>query len=67
VAGALFNVVFVRSEGQYCSLEFLAERVKTLSRPLGVNLQRVVRALGAGALPVYVNSGSMTVVLRKRV
>lgn len=63
----LFEVLFVRSEGQYCSLDFLAERVKTLSRPLGGALLRIVRVSGVGEVPVYVNSGSMTVVLRKKV
>jgi SAM-dependent methyltransferase len=62
----LFEVVFVRSEGQYCSLDFVAERLKTLSRPAGSALLRVVRVLGASDLPVYVNSGSMTIVLRKK-
>jgi hypothetical protein len=61
-----FEIARVRSEGQYCTLEFLAERAKTLSRPLGAASLRAVRALGAGRLPVYVNSGSMTAVLTKR-
>jgi SAM-dependent methyltransferase len=67
VASPLFEVALVRSEGQYCSLDFVAERLKTLSRPLGATLLGAVRGLGVGHLPVYVNSGSMTVVLRKKV
>ena len=61
----LFAVELIRSEGQYCSLEFLAERVKTLSRPVGRMMLRAVRGLGAQDRAVYVNSGSMTAVLRK--
>jgi hypothetical protein len=61
----LFEVALVRSEGQYCTLEFFAERLKTLSRPLGSALLRTVRGLGSKDWPVYVNSGSMTAVLRK--
>lgn len=61
----LFEIALVRSEGQYCTLEFFAERLKTLSRPLGSALLRTVRGLGANDWPVYVNSGSMTAVLRK--
>ena len=61
----LFRVELIRSEGQYCSLEFLAERLKTLSRPAGGALLRAVRAAGLRDVPVYVNSGSMTAVLRK--
>lgn len=67
MASPLFEVALVRSEGQYCTLEFLAERAKTLSRPFGGALARAVSLIGASRLPVYVNSGSMTVVLRKRV
>lgn len=62
----LFEVELVRSEGQYCSLEFLSERVKTLSRPVGHAMLSVVRGLGVKDWPIYVNSGSMTVVLRKK-
>jgi SAM-dependent methyltransferase len=61
----LFEIALVRSEGQYCTLEFFAERLKTLSHPLGSALVRTVRGLGAKDWPVYVNSGSMTAVLRK--
>jgi SAM-dependent methyltransferase len=60
-----FEVAHERSDGQYCTLEFLAERVKTLSRPVGEASLRAVRALGVSRASVYVNSGSMTVVLRK--
>ncbi|MDT7541201.1 MAG: hypothetical protein QOE33_1105 [Acidobacteriota bacterium] len=66
ITSPLFEVALVRPEGQYCSLDFLAERIRTLSRPLGGALSRIVRRLGAGALPIYVNSGSMTVILRKK-
>ncbi|HEV2884459.1 MAG TPA: class I SAM-dependent methyltransferase [Pyrinomonadaceae bacterium] len=62
----LFEVISIRSEGQYCTLEFLAERLKTISRPLGSAMLPVVRGLGLRNLPVYVNSGSMTMVGRKR-
>ena len=65
MVGPLFEVALVRSEGQYCSVSFLAERTKTLSRPLGGGLLRAAHYLGAEGLPVYVNSGSMTAVLRK--
>lgn len=61
----LFQVELIRSEGQYCTLEFLAERVKTLSRPTGSALLQIVRGLHAKDWPVYVNSGSMTAVLKK--
>jgi SAM-dependent methyltransferase len=61
-----FEIAHQRSDGQYCTLEFLAERVKTLSRPVGAASLHAVRALGMSRLPVYVNSGSMTVVLKKR-
>jgi len=61
----LFEIALLRAEGQYCTLEFFAERLKTLSRPLGSALLRAVRGLDAQNWPVYVNSGSMTAVLRK--
>jgi 2-polyprenyl-3-methyl-5-hydroxy-6-metoxy-1,4-benzoquinol methylase len=61
----LFEVELIRSEGQYCTLEFLAERVKMLSRPAGRAMLQAVRRFGLKDLPVYVNSGSMTAVLRK--
>ena len=60
-----FEIAMVRSEGQYCTLEFLAERLKTLSRPMGSALLRIVRVLGTKDWPMYVNSGSMTAVLKK--
>jgi SAM-dependent methyltransferase len=63
----LFEVELVRSEGQYCSFEFRSERVKTLSRPVGRVMLSVVRGLGVKDCTVYVNSGSMTAVLRKKV
>ena len=66
MVNSLFEVALIRSEGQYCSLEFLAERIKTLSQPLGRGLLQLARQVGAGHLPVYVNSGSMTAVLRKK-
>ncbi len=61
----LFDVELIRSAGQYCTLEFLAERVKTLSRLAGRAMLQTVRSLGLKDVPVYVNSGSMTAVLRK--
>lgn len=61
----LFDVASIRSAGQYCTLEFLAERVKTLSRPAGRALLQAVRSFGLKDVPVYVNSGSMTAVLRR--
>jgi SAM-dependent methyltransferase len=61
-----FEIAHERSDGQFCTLEFLAERVKTLSRPVGALSLYAVRALGVSRVPVYVNSGSMTVVLKKR-
>ncbi|HYY43393.1 MAG TPA: class I SAM-dependent methyltransferase, partial [Pyrinomonadaceae bacterium] len=62
----LFRVELMRAEGQYCSLEFLAERIKTLSQPAGRTLLRAVRLVGAGDVGIYVNSGSLTAVLSKR-
>ena len=62
----LFEIVLLRSEGQYCTLEFLAERLKTLIRPLGSTLLQTVRALHISKWPIYINSGSMTVILKKR-
>src|SRR4051812_14878697 len=66
VAAPLFRVVRVRSEGQYCTLAFLAERLKTLNATLGASVSRLCRGK-LGNLPVYVNSGSMTVLLEKQV
>lgn len=63
----LFDVALIRPEGQYCSLAFLADRIKTISRPLGSGLFQIAHRLGAQDLPVYVNSGSMTVILRKKI
>jgi len=61
----LFTIERLQSDGQYCSLEFLAKRIKTLSRAVGTAMHSSVRAMGLGGLPVFVNSGSMTAVLRK--
>lgn len=60
-----FRVETVQSAGQFCSLKFLAERLKTLNRPGGNLISLLVKAAGAGDFVVYVNSGSMTTVLRK--
>jgi len=38
-----------------------------LNAPIGRGLLRVARTCGAKDLSVYVNSGSMTAVLRKRI
>ncbi|HEV2904962.1 MAG TPA: class I SAM-dependent methyltransferase [Pyrinomonadaceae bacterium] len=65
IVAPFFEIALLRSEGQYCTLEFFAERLKTLSRPLGKALLRIVRQAGAKDWPIYVNSGSMTAVLRK--
>jgi cyclopropane fatty-acyl-phospholipid synthase-like methyltransferase len=65
IVAPFFEIALLRSEGQYCTLEFFAERLKTLSRPLGKALLRIVRQVGAKDWPIYVNSGSMTAVLRK--
>lgn len=60
-----FNIEYMRSEGQFCSLEFLSERLKTLNRPLGRVMLPMVRSLGVNEWSVYANSGSMTAVLSK--
>jgi SAM-dependent methyltransferase len=62
-----FKVELMRAEGQYCTLEFLSERIRQLNAPVGRGLLRVARTFGAKDLSVYVNSGSMTAVLRKRI
>jgi cyclopropane fatty-acyl-phospholipid synthase-like methyltransferase len=59
-----FKIDYLRSEGQYCSLEFLAERLKSLSPVVGRMLLSTVRATRMQRLPIYVNSGSMTAVLK---
>lgn len=60
-----FTVETVQSAGQYCSLQFLTQRVKNLNQSVGRVMSRVVNSMGIGELVVYVNSGSMTTVLRK--
>jgi hypothetical protein len=64
VASPWFKVLRVRPEGQYCTLDFLAERVKTLSPVVGELLLKGMPK-AARRLPLYVNSGSMTVILEK--
>lgn len=47
-------------------LRLTALRQMTISQVLGKGFTGGVRFLGAGKLPIYVNSGSMTIVLRKK-
>ncbi|HSE32727.1 MAG TPA: class I SAM-dependent methyltransferase [Pyrinomonadaceae bacterium] len=60
-----FEMETIQSAGQFCSLQFLAERLKTVNRPLGKMMLPLVKSLGVSDRVVYVNSGSMMVLLRK--
>ncbi len=66
MAEPYFKLEHVQAAGQFCSLEFLADRLKTLNVLAGKAMMSAVNTLGIKRWAIYVNSGSMTAVLRKR-
>ncbi len=63
LTAAAFEVLAVRSAGQYVTVAFALERLRRLLPPAWL-LQRAAHALGAGSRVIFLTNGSIDVVAR---
>jgi len=67
IVSPLFSVEMVKPEGQYCSLEFLSARLTAVNKFVGSTVNLLANSLGMRESSLFVNSGSMTAVLRPKI
>lgn len=58
-----YSVKKISSAGQFCSLEFIAEHMGNLNRPVGKLMKKIIYFLNIHKWNIYINSGSMTAIL----